>query len=90
MLASIEQWREAALPIGILVLAVVVVAAAHYVVFVILGRVSKKSSSIPEGAIKKHFGRATRWIAVVIVIRFMLPWFDIAEGPADFAGHVIS
>ncbi len=90
MLASIEQWREAALPVGILVLAVGVVAAAHYVVFLLLGRVNKRSSSIPEGAIRRHFCRPTRWIAVVIAIRFVLPLFDIAEGLADFAGHIIS
>jgi len=90
MLAILENWREFAVPVGILLSAVVVALIAHYLLLKILQGISRAVNAVPEGALTRHFCRPLRWTVIVIAIRFAMPFQPLPETLAGSLGQFIS
>ncbi len=89
MLAILENWRQFAVPVGILLSAVVAALIVHYFLLKILPRLSRTVTVIPEGALTKHFCRPSRWLLLFVAIRFALPFQSLTKQLADVLGHFI-
>ena len=61
MSGNLENWEQVAFPAGILALSVGLTLIAHYVLFRILGRVSRDVATLPEGSFKQRLGGPARW-----------------------------
>ena len=90
MSGNFENWEQVALPAGILALSVGLALIAHYVLFRILGRVSRGLATLPEGSFKRRFGGPARWLMVVIAVRFVLPLIGLSARFYETAAHIIS
>ncbi|MHC4719752.1 MAG: hypothetical protein ACYSYT_04660 [Planctomycetota bacterium] len=90
MSGNFENWEQVVFPAGILVLSVGLALIAHYVLFKVLGRVSRDVVTLPEGSFKRRFGGPARWLMVVITIRFVLPLLGLSAGAYETAAHIIS
>ena len=89
MVAILENWREFAVPVGILLSAVVAALIVHYLLLKILPRLSRAVTVIPEGALKKHFCRPLRWLLLFVAVRFALPLQPFPTELEDVLGHFI-
>jgi len=89
MLAILQNWREFAVPVGILLSAAAAALIAHYVLFRIFQRISRTFAFVPEGAITKRTYRPTRWLLLVVAIRFALPIQPLPERLAGTLAHLI-
>ena len=89
MVAILENWREFAVPVGILFSAVVAALIVHYLLLKILKRLSRAVTVIPEGALTKHFCGPSRWLLLFVAIRFALTLQPLSAELANVLGHFI-
>jgi len=85
-----ESWSNAALALSILVAAAVAVLIIHYVLVKLLGSISKKSTIIPTGSLRKHLRKPLKWTLIVIAIRIILPVFGLADKPDGAIRHILT
>ncbi len=64
MSGNSQNWEQVAFPVGILALSVGLALIAHYVLFKVLGRVSRGLATLPEGSFKRrHGGSGPSWVS---------------------------
>jgi small-conductance mechanosensitive channel len=90
MLAIFDNWRQFALPLGILLFAVVAALVAHYLLLKIFRRLSRAVAFIPPGAITKQFARPLRWVLLFVAILFALPLQPLSLKMYSTLGHFIA
>ena len=59
---------------------------AHYVLFKILERISRRFKNLPADSLARHCGAVTRWLIIILAVRLVLPATAMPEQFAEPLG----
>lgn len=73
MFLALENWRTWLWGAAILVGAILLALLAHYIFFLVLKRLSRKTTSVIDDSLLRHSQRPTRWIFPLLAALLVLP-----------------
>jgi len=75
---------------GGLIAVVAVALICHYLLFLTLARITRRTATRIDESIAKHLREPARWIMIFLGIRLVLPLFDITSEFQEFLKHIFS
>lgn len=90
MAVVIQNWQELLWFSFGLVTIVVIALICHYVLLLMLPRITRRTASRIDDSIVKHLREPARWIMIFIAVRLFLPLFDMSAGLQEFLNHIFS
>ncbi len=89
MLTALQPIHQATVVLGIFIIALATALIVNFLLFIILRRISKKSSVIPDDSLDKHFRAPVRWTLILIAIRIVTPLLALLGVPDRYISMVL-
>jgi len=90
MAIVIHNWQKLLWASFGLITVVVITLICHYVLLLILPRITRRTATPIDDSIVRHLRVPARWIMIFIVVRLVLPLFDLPAGFQEFLKHILS
>lgn len=90
MAVVIQNWQKLLWVSFGFIIVVVAALICHYVLLLMLPRVTRRTASRIDDAVIKHLRGPARWLMIFIGIRLFLPLFDIPIEFQEFLRHIFS
>lgn len=90
MLVVIQNWQKLLWASSRLIIVAAIALICHYALFLILSRISKRTTTSIDESITRHLREPARWIMILLGIRLVLPLFNISAAFQEFLKHIFS
>jgi small-conductance mechanosensitive channel len=85
-----EDWEKVALVLGTLLAAAGAAVLIHFIIFRVLRRVSSHIEDLPDDSFRRHCGRVSRWLIILLSIRLVIPLLVLPERIAAPISHLLA
>ncbi len=90
MAIVVQNWQKLLWFSFGLITVVVIALICHYVLLLILPRITRRTATPIDESIVRHLREPARWIMIFIAVRLVLPLFDLPAGFQEFLKHILS
>jgi small-conductance mechanosensitive channel len=90
MQTILQNWEKIARVLGALAAAVVIAVVVNFILFKILKRISRQFKDLPDNSISRRCSSVTRWLIIVLAVRFVIPMLALSEQFAEPVTHLLS
>ncbi len=84
----LQNWQNALWSLGGLMAVLAVALICHYLLFIILVRLTRRTTTRLDESIVKHLREPARWIMIFLGIRLVLPLFNMSVAFQEFLRHI--